>query len=435
MGRSDLQFDYENCLAEQIGTAGLTLKQIEGAAKTTSSALTGLKNLRKLGQLPFWDLPKQDEDLQKIIRVADEKAGEFNHFILIGIGGSSLGPEVLIRALAHSSPKKFYLVDHLDSDRLQRVMDEIDPKKTCLVIVSKSGNTYESLASFLIVRDFLKKELGIGYRRHVVVITDPIQGPLRKMVAEEKLESFSIPSGVGGRFSVLTAVGLFPAAFFGIDVEDLVAGARAMDETSQRDDLLENSPALSATLHYLFATKKGRGLRVMMTYHEALHSYGDWFAQLWAESLGKKMSLKGKIIMAGSTPIPAEGVRDQHSQLQLYLEGPQDKVVNFVTVDRGANLLIPKAPASLGERGRQLEGKGLGDLLKIEQEATISALVEEKRPCLAIRIPEVSAYTLGQLFMMAEIETAIAGALWGINPFDQPAVEIIKKYIQRDLLS
>ncbi|MDO8644195.1 MAG: glucose-6-phosphate isomerase, partial [bacterium] len=367
----------------------------------------------------------------RVQKIASSYAEDNDHFVLIGIGGSSLGAETLLKGAAPAfGKKKFYLIDHLDSNRVQQVLEEIDPKRTCLCLVSKSGKTFESLATFLIFRKFLKEKLGIGYRRHLVVITDPAEGPLRKMIEEEKLESFAVPPGVGGRFSVLTPAGLFPAAFFGVNLQELLSGGRRMDEFCQREDWMESPAFVSAVIHYLFAVKKKKHMRVVLTYAEALHTYGDWFCQLWAESLGKKFSLNGKPIYAGSTPIPSEGVRDQHSQLQLYLEGPFDKVIDFVTVEKGNSIKIPEAPASLGESGRQLQKKELRDLAKAEEQATIDALTSEKRPNVSYRLPELNAHSLGQLLLLSEIETVVAGQLWGINPFDQPAVEIIKKNVR-----
>ncbi|MBI1909069.1 MAG: glucose-6-phosphate isomerase [Deltaproteobacteria bacterium] len=435
MARADLLLDYENVMAEKVGRKeGFVLSEIESLVKNIQTIQKGLVNLRHLGQLPFWDLPFNEEESGRIVKSAEAKRKEFDHFILIGIGGSSLGAETLQAALGAShKKKKFYLIDHLDSDRIQQMLEELEPRKTCLIVVSKSGKTFESLATLLVLRKFLKDKLGIGYRRHVVLITDPFSGPLRKMATEEKLESFAIPPGVGGRFSVLTAAGLFPAACFGVDVQELLAGARRMEERVRKRDLAQNPAILSAIIHYLFATRKKRRIRVMMTYAEGLRKYGDWFGQLWAESLGKRYSLGGKKVNAGSTPVAATGVRDQHSQLQLYLEGPDDKVINFVTVEKGESLPIPESPPSLGVEGRQLAKVGLRELLKIEEKATIDALTGEKRPNLSYRLPVLNAFTLGQLLFSSEVETVYAGELWGINPFDQPAVEIIKKNIQNQL--
>jgi glucose-6-phosphate isomerase len=298
-------------------------------------------------------------------------------------------------------------------------------KETCINVISKSGKTTETMAQFYIVRDLLLKKLSAKlWREHVFVTTDEKDGPLRALAAQEKLQGFVVPKDVGGRFSVLSSVGLFPAACVGVNIKELLSGAAAMNELCRNKDVLSNPAVANAAVHYLMDVKKNKRVSVMMPYSDSLALFSDWYAQLWAESLGKGGG--------GPTPVKAVGATDQHSQLQLYMEGPNDKVVTIMGVDKfRTQLTVPK---NVQDDFRYIGGKDLGAILKAEETATTQALVKSGRPVIRVTVPEISAEAMGQLFMMYQIQTAIAGTMYKINPFDQPGVEMGKK-LTREILS
>jgi glucose-6-phosphate isomerase len=259
-----------------------------------------------------------------------------------------------------------------------------------------------------------------------VVTTDPQKGPLRRLVAREGFPSLTIPANVGGRFSVLTPVGLLPAALVGIDLEELLAGARFMDQRLKAAQPRQNLAQRLASLYYLFGTIKQRSILVIMPYATALTGLADWFCQLWAESLGKKFALNGTVINAGTTPVRALGVTDQHSQLQLYREGPQDKLITFLQVEKFQHRV--KLPDLFADPDLSyLGGRSLNELFQAERQATAFNLMKEARPSLTLRLPEINAFTIGQLIYLLEVVTVTAAGLFKVNPLDQPGVEGGKK--------
>lgn len=430
---SEIALDFNNMLADRVGSAGVNPDEIEELSETLKQTFKGLVDLRKLGQLPFRDLPYQENHLDRITAKANEIRSHSETVLLLGTGGSSLGAACLLDALATSSfPSKLKLeiVEDLHPLSWKHLKETCSPEKTFMIVVSKSGKTIETLAAFLFFRQWMIDGVGeVGYRKRVIFITDPNQGPLREISKKEKIETFPVPPGVGGRFSVLSTVGLLPAACLGIEVKSLLAGARRMDERCEKGDVWINPAMMSAALHYLMA-KKGKKIRVIMPYDNRLRGYTAWFAQLWAESLGKRVSLKGEEVRVGMTPVKAEGSIDQHSQLQLYLEGPRDKAITFIAVEHsGAGLKIPRAYETLPEMSL-LGGKDPEVLLAIQRKSAEAALCDAGCPNLTLVMKEVTPDTIGQLLYLGEVETVFTGALYDINPFDQPGVERIKNYIQ-----
>jgi len=259
------------------------------------------------------------------------------------------------------------------------------------------------------------------------VTTDADAGALRQIVNDEGFRSLAIPAGIGGRYSVLTAVGLFPAAVAGIDVSELLAGAAAMDERCSSASLFENPAYLLGAVHYLAHVARQKNVHVMMPYSDALASLADWYAQLCAESLGKELDLDGRVVHNGVTPLAAVGPSDQHSRLQLFVEGPNDKILTFVRVeDHGMRLEIPKGYGDL-ESVEYLGGRTLGELLNLEQRATEISLAERGRMTTTLHVPAVNAFTLGQLFYLLEVQTILEAALYRIDPFNQPGIEASKR--------
>jgi glucose-6-phosphate isomerase len=298
--------------------------------------------------------------------------------------------------------------------------------KTLFNVVSKSGETAETAAQFMVVRERLSKALGKDYGSNIVAVTDPAKGTMRQICDREGFTTLPVPDGVGGRFSVLSPVGLFSAAMCGIDIEALLSGAADIDKPCSSPDLLKNPGAMLAYLLVELGTGKGKANHVMMPYSNELYFLADWYRQLWAESLGKQKDLRGNDVYAGFTPIKALGTTDQHSQVQLYREGPNDKVLGLIEVQRFERDV--QIPSGLGiEALRYLEGKKMSELLNAEKRATEFALVESQRPNYTIRFPKIDAYHVGQFINMWQIATAYAGLLLNIDAYDQPAVELGKQ--------
>ncbi len=369
----------------------------------------------------WYGLP--DMSLEEL-RALAAQFSSVNTVVQIGIGGSALGSLMLQKALAfHPVPESipdFLVLDNVDPRDLYRLEHTLDPVSSLLVVISKSGGTAETMANFLWAFAFFEKKLGRQEAlRRTVVLTDPESGILRNFVTETGCASLSIPSSVGGRFSVLSPVGLFGAALLGISVEELLDGARAMRSRIESTFRVEENPAwLWGILSHLHE-KQGRNISVLMPYADGLEDFAEWFAQLWGESLGKE----GK----GTTPVRALGAIDQHSQVQLYAEGPDDKLYTLLAVrTHEKDYLIPEPPsASLGAL-EYLEGHSFGEMLYAEAQATASALVQKGRPLFWLEIPKLDAFHLGGLVFFFEYVTALTGILMGINPFDQPGVELGK---------
>jgi glucose-6-phosphate isomerase len=420
---AEVTFDYQNLIEVE---GGLQSGELEELGPRLSEAAEGL-----LGDPPgFMRLPKTAEYAEASARVAKEiRTSGATDFIHVGIGGSALGPMALHKALNHPyyntlsgdtrRGPRLHFAENTDPATLSAILDVADPDGTWVNVVTKSGSTAETMANFLVIRGVLADSLGdFGFQERTIATTDPEEGFLKQMADREDLDVLPIPPDVGGRFSVLTPVGLLPAAVTGLDVGALLAGAaRCVDEVNERG--VEHPAVVGAAMHYLMDTARGRNVRVMMTYADALERLAAWFVQLWAESLGKD----GK----GSTPHGAVGTTDQHSQVQLYMQGPQDKVIEIVEVeDHPRDLQIPEAYEDLAGVG-YLGGHTMAELLNVECDATRRALTEAGRPNCTIKLGGLNEANLGYLFQALEVQTAIAGDLYGVNAFDQPGVEAGKQ--------
>lgn len=371
------------------------------------------------GAMLGWvDLPEDTETLREIRRFREANPW-VEDFVLLGIGGSALGPKAL-EAAFNQSGVRFHYVDHVEPEPVLKLLRVLDPRKTLVNAVSKSGATAETLAALLVFLNWLREHLGEGWRRHLVLTTDPKRGALRALAEREGLVAFSIPENVGGRFSVLSPVGLLPLAFAGADVDALLMGARKANEQAV-GSLGENLPLKTALLHHLH---RHLPVTVLMVYSERLKHLPAWFVQLHDESLGKR-DREGKRV--GTTAVPALGPADQHAQVQLFREGPLDKLIQLVVPERPTEeLLLPEVAGLEGEAG-YLFGKGLFQLLWAEAEATYRALAEAGQRVYILYLSEVSPYAVGWLLQHLMWQTAFLGELWGVNAFDQPGVELAKR--------
>ncbi len=438
MSESQINLYYKNVTAEIIGSEhGITDAQLKTLAKKTSPLISRLNKERKVGKTPYRDLPHNMETIQKVKELTAKLKDQCENLVVLGIGGSALGNIALQTAInpymhnlddSQRHGPRLFVFDNIDPSQLASFLDWAGDKldKTIFNVISKSGETAETAAQFLIIRRMLKDALGPkALKNHIVATTDPKQGTLRKIVNENQLPTLEVPDGVGGRFSVLSDVGLFSAAMCGIDIDSLLEGARDMDERVSTEDFYKNPAAINAAINYHFYNT-GKRISVMMPYSFPLKDLADWYRQLWAESLGKAYALDGSEVHIGPTPVKALGTTDQHSQVQLYREGPNDKLFTFLQANNfDKDIKIGPAPDCAPELGF-LVGKDLSALLNSEKMATEYALLQNKRPCLTVIFPQVNAYTVGQFIYLYEVTTSFAGALFGINPYDQPAVELGK---------
>ncbi len=426
-----LVFDFTNLTHEAVGEHGVSDSLIASLKDKAHVIDSDLSKRREAGDFPFRDLPYQETD--HIVKFADNARTKFDNFVNIGIGGSSLGAQALFMALCHpfhnllenraSGGMKMFFADNIDPDFLCGIFDVCNPKKTLFNIITKSGSTAETMGTFLLVKEILEKDIGESWREHVVITTDAVKGDLRKIADDEKTASFVVPDGVGGRFSVLTSVGLLPAACAGIDIKEILNGAVAMDRRLKSSHVMENPVYLYSMYQYLHDVELNKPISVMMPYSSGLYGLADWYRQLWAESLGKKMDLNGNQVNIGPTPIKALGVTDQHSQVQLYIEGPFDKVFTILAVGKFNNEL-PMKPAFSGKDALDyLGGRTMEELLEAERLGTIYALKKNKRPNMTILFPVISPFTVGQFMYAFEVATVFSGGLYNINPLDQPGVE------------
>ncbi len=437
---SFLRLDFNNVMDEAVGAEnGLTKETVDQLKPAFDSAHKDLMERRKQGELPFYDLPFQTKELRKLRRAADDIRKRVENFVVLGIGGSALGTRAVFSALRpinhnllERSKRRFprlFVADNIDPESIAALLHLVDPRRTVFNVISKSGTTAETMAQFMCVYDQIRRSLGkSSLKEHIVVTTDPGKGLLRDLAEKAGFDTFPVPPGVGGRYSVLTPVGLLPLAVAGVNVAELLRGASSAAEDCTRPNMWNNPAYLFAALNFLLRQKKGCNILVMMPYSDALAGVADWFSQLWAESLGKKLVLKGKPSFAGQTPVKAVGVTDQHSQLQLYMEGPKDKVVVFVGVDSyRVDVRIPTLFKE--EKGiSYLGGHSLGELIIAEQTATARALAVSGRPNMTLTMPRLSPASLGYLMYMLEVATVVSGYLYGVDPLDQPGVEMGKNF-------
>ena len=429
----NIRFDFNPMMAEYVGEHGISRAEMDGMGEALRKAHAMVEENRGKGMQGWMTLPYDQESvLDAIEKTAARVRDEFETFVVLGIGGSALGPAAVHQALRHlrynELPRekrggpRLYIEDNIDPERMAALLDVIDLKTTCFNVITKSGGTAETMSQYLIVLDLLKKAVGEDYRRHIIVTTSETRGFLIKIAQREGYETFYIPDGVGGRFSELCPVGLIAAAVTGVNIRALVEGAKAMDQRCLTADPAQN-PALFEAGLMVAAMRKGANISVMLPYADSLKLMSDWYAQLWAESLGKNLTLDGKPCNVGQTPVKALGVTDQHSQLQLYTEGPYDKVITFLKVENfRANTPIPHGCDDIPTIAF-LGGKSHNQLIEAERQGTEYALFRAGRMCQTITLPVVDEETVGQLLYFFELVTAYAGALLNIDAFNQPGVE------------
>jgi glucose-6-phosphate isomerase len=425
-------FDETNLLAEVVGRGnGISRSEAERARP---KALKALKSFRKLSEnqtYGFAHLPFQTAVIKSVNDFAASVRGSYDTVCVVGIGGSALGAWALDCGLrgphpvqgAHSTERpRLVILDNVDPSFTEQALASMDREKTIVVVIAKSGGTAETVSTFLIVREWLNNP------QRIVAVTTKGKGDLFALASQEGYKTFFIPENVGGRFSVLTPVGLVPAALIGIDIKKLCRGAAAMTHLCWQEDLAENVALRAALYHWLVWTRKDKPIQVAFPYSNHLWGTAFWFRQLWAESLGKAQDRANQIVHTGQTPVAALGVTDQHSQVQLYIEGPNDKVFTFWAVEKFSSQgKIPKVTTGLAAFDA-LSGQSLAKLIDAERRATAAAMVENGRPNCTVTLGRVDEEHLGAFLQMMEFQTAFIGELLNIDAFNQPGVELGKVF-------
>jgi glucose-6-phosphate isomerase len=389
----------------------------------------------------FANIAAQEAEHQRVVAWAASMHGRFDDIVVLGIGGSALGASMLRTALLpygwnernaaqRGGQPRWHVVDNVDPRSMAGLFELIECSRTLFLVISKSGGTAETMAQYLFVRHRLDEQ-GLPASHHIAVVTDPVAGVLRPVAERDGLPCFSVPQNVGGRFSLFTPVATLPAALVGIDTTALRAGAAAMAEECANSTLEANPAGQFALLQWRAHARAGQGIHVLMPYSDAMRGIAPWFVQLWAESLGKQ-DADGR--HTGPTPLAALGASDQHSQVQLFMEGPADKTITLIAErNRAVDLRIPGLPGAPEGTG-YLEGRTMGALLDAEQVATAEALAENGRPSMQVVVDRCDAWHIGALAMWLMQATVLAGELYRVNPLNQPGVELGKTLARQALL-
>lgn len=426
------EIDASACFADRIGESGLSAAAFDQLLKALAPSVARLSEQRDSGALPILGLPGRRDDLGAAREAAEMLCQGCDLVAILGTGGSSLGGQTL-NALVDRGfgppagrPRLLFL-DNIDPETFDPLLEAVPPERLGVVAISKSGGTAETLCQTLILVEHLKRHLDesrLGGR--MVVVTEPKDSPLKALAERYRLPCLDHDPGVGGRFSVLSNVGVLPALLAGLDPVALREGAGEVLDTALSPSVLADAgPAVGAAIAVGLAREQGLSQSVLLSYADRLAVFGRWYRQLWAESLGKQGN--------GTTPIASVGTVDQHSQLQLYLDGPADKLFTVLSLDSaGTGGRLDEAEAR--ELGLDyLAGRSMGDLFEAEARATADTLIDNRRPTRLIRLKSLDERVLGGLFMHYELETVLAAALLDVDPFDQPAVEQGKVLARRYL--
>ena len=429
-----IKVNYNNMMQRVLGEHGLTDQQLAQSADLCLHAHQVVEQNRGKGMQGWMDSPYNQQDVvARIKEVAKRIQNECETFVVLGIGGSALGPIAVFNALKHlyynelprsvRKAPKFYVLDNVDPERISALLDVIDLNTTIFNVITKSGATSETMSQYLVVMDMLNKKFGRKAREHVIATTSESRGNLIKLATEEGYETFYIPDGVGGRFSELCPVGLLPAAVVGIDIEEMLRGAREMDQLCQNNTSIDKNPALAMALLQHLSIKQGKNVSVMMPYADSLKYVADWYCQLWGESLGKEKDVDGNLVNVGQTPLKCLGATDQHSLIQLFNEGPYDKVITFLEVaNYRTDIFIPAGCDKVPDVNF-LCNNTMGTLLSNELYATKYALTKRGRSNFTITLDKVDEYHIGALLYMLQMQTAYIGVMLNINAYNQPGVE------------
>ncbi|MCL4546305.1 MAG: hypothetical protein M1576_01010 [Deltaproteobacteria bacterium] len=421
-----INFNFKFALKPAIGENGISYDDIKLLKEKLTDAKNNLDKLRKGGAIGLYDVPEDKQMIQDIKNMAEIFFSKgIKTLFVFGMGGSSLGAIFLRNALNQTinktENKKMNVLfsENIDPAYLSSNLEKLNFEETLFCFVSKSGSTIEVVSQFFIVKEKLENKIKNRYKEHLMFITDKKSGFLRQFADDNNLSVLDIAANVGGRYSIITAGSLFPAYCMGLDIDKFLNGViSARDGILGRGPLDANPVYTAASIIYLYYTKKNRNIFVINTYSDYLNEFGRWFRQLFAESLGKDLK--------SPTPVKAAGATDQHSQLQLYMDGPQDKLSCFICLkDYGLDYNINSEGY---EKYDYLNGKKLSELLLNELNGVELALAMKGRPSFRITVDKIDEFTMGELSFICMEMVPVLGDLLGINPFDQPGVEKGKKF-------
>lgn len=436
-----LTYDDANMRSKHVGRYGVSDAEWKTMVPRLRTAKKAVQKLSRSHEQGFLHLPSDRAAHERVLKIAERLTHRFTDMVVLGIGGSDLGARSLLQALPHpSNPRQRQLNIHFagsstDPEELTNLMRTLRPKRTCINVISKSGQTLETMASFLVLRDLLKRRIGNRtFARHIIATTDPEAGALRELAQHEQYETLSIPPNVGGRFSVLSPVGLLPAAVRGIDTNKLLSGARLFIERFHELNVNECACTKYAGLHVLGMEKRKQYIHVLMPYTRRMGEFAAWVRQLSAESLGKRLTRSNDVVHTGPTPVASIGPEDQHSQLQLYSEGPFDKLITFVRVHRFAEDIKTPDASDVHPDIAYIGNRSFTNLMRIEHRATAESLRQMKRPNGTIDVSIIDERTVGILYVFFEIAVSIMGELLDVNAFNQPGVELSKKIMRNELV-
>lgn len=422
-----IKYNYEFMSAAKVGSFGFEKQELIILGKKLKIINQKIEKQKENPDLSFRKLPYDNLLIKLLGKLNNILKKNFKNLVIVGIGASDLGARAIIRTLAgrYNTQLKsrglniYFAGNTTDPQVLDDLIKILDLKKTAFFIVSRSGSTIEPMVSFLYFRKKVIEAVGQKKaQKHFIISTLPNKNPLSDIAQKEGYLNLAHYPG-GGRYSVLSVNGLLPASAAGFDIKKMLAGAKVIDKISQSNNLNVNIPFVFAALQYLAYKKRKQNISVLMPYNYYLNEFAFWFRQLWAESLGKDK--------LGITPIAALGPTDQHSQLQLYIEGPHDKIITFVIAEKYKHDL--RVPKTSNKEMSYLGGHSFNKILNIEYKATSVSLMKNKRPNGTIYLPELNEFYLGQLFFFFEMAAVYLGELLGINVFDQPGVEHSKKYM------
>jgi glucose-6-phosphate isomerase len=421
-----ITFDYTNVLESSVGSHGLPESSLSAAAGSAQRAVAAIDAAHVEGKLGFANIPTTEKPINDVLTFAREH--RFKNILILGIGGSALGPAALEAALARpSATSKLVVLDNIDPDFIAGTLEALDPADTFVNVIAKSGVTAETMATFAFVRKWMNDALGSSkLRDRFAVTTDPEKGDLLAIARQERFPVFEIPRNVGGRFSVLTPVGTLPAALLGLDVVSMMRGAE-QTAAQCRKPFFDNPALAAAFVQWILDHQLRKSILVLFSYSQALWKFSFWFKQLWGESLGKRFDRRKNEVRCGQTPTAALGVTDQHSQLQLFIEGPNDKSFLFWSVRDFHDTLKLEHPYKNFDSMGYLQGRTMAELFSSERQATEMAITEAGRPNSTVTIERIDAAAMGSLIMFSQYMTAYAGEFYDIDAFDQPGVEYGKK--------
>ncbi len=433
-----IRLDYNNMMSSSLGNKGIYRREFDSIQNQIESAVTNMDIKR--AEMRWRELPyNQMEVSQEIKEVAEHIRTTFDYFVVLGFGGSVLGPQAVHQALDHlyyndllkdkRGGPKIYFLDNIDPERIAALLDIIDIRKTVFNVISKSGYTQETISLLLIITSLLHEELGTDISSHLYVTTTNNSEPLNRIAKKENLKVFFIPEGIEGRFSELSPVGLLPASVTGINIEEFLSGAAFMERICSNSRDIFSNPAYMLGILQCVAMKHGCNINVLMPYSDALSAIAGWFDYLWSESLSKKIDRSGRIVRTGQTPVRVQGATDQYSKAQLFTEGPYDKVITFLAVENFRSEIIIEDGYFEESDISFLCGHSENELIKADRLATEQAIAKSGHLNNTIILPAINPFTVGELIMLLEMTAAFTTELLNINPIEHAGQKEINQAV------